>query len=66
MAKFVLTATPELATEYLAELEVIVYENPQQVALEEFFNGQERPNLFKDAANSYKPFSVGGATGYWF
>ena len=66
IAKFVLTATPKVATEYLAEFEVVVYENPQQVSLEGFFNGEERPNLFKDAAGGYKPFSAGGATGYWF
>ena len=66
IAKFVITATPDLATEYLAEFEVVVYENPQQVALQEFFDGQERPNLFKDAVEGYREFSAGGATGYWF
>jgi len=48
------------------DLEVFVYENPEQVPLEEFFNGQERPNLFKDAAGGYRPFAAGGAMGYWF
>jgi len=66
IAKFVLTATPNVATEYPTEFDVIVYENSQQVALEEFFDGRERPNLFEDAVDDYKPFSVGGASGYWF
>jgi hypothetical protein len=48
------------------DLEVFVYENPEQVPLEEFFNGREHPNLFTDAAGGYRPFSAGQATGYWF
>jgi len=32
----------------------------------ELFDGQERPNLFKDAVEGYREFSAGGATGYWF
>jgi hypothetical protein len=48
------------------DLEVFAYENPEEVPLEEFFNGQERPNLFTDAAGGHRPFSVGEARGYWF
>jgi hypothetical protein len=66
VANFFLTASPSLDTEEPAELAVFVYENPDRVALEQFFNGEERPNLFKDAAGGYRPFSAGGATGYWF
>ncbi len=65
IARFLLTATPR-GEEDPGELDVWVYENPQNLALEEFFDGQERPNLFKDAAGGYRPYSTGGATGYWF
>jgi hypothetical protein len=66
VAKFFLTPSPRLDTEEPSELAVFVYENPEQVALEEFFNGVERPNFFEDAVGGYRPFSAGGATGYWF
>jgi hypothetical protein len=65
-AKFFLSASPRLDQEEIDELAVLVYENPQQVALEQFFNGEERPNFFEDALGGYRPFSSGGATGYWF
>jgi hypothetical protein len=66
IARFFLTPPTDLGSEALADLQVIVYQNPQGLPPEEFFNGQERPNLFKDAVGGYKPFEAGGATGYWF
>ena len=62
VAKFFLTASPRLNTEEPAELAVFMYDNPERVALEEFFNGDKRPNLFEDAAGGYKPFSAGGGS----
>jgi hypothetical protein len=50
----------------VGELAVFVYVNPQRLAPEEFFNGQQRPNLFEDAVGGYTPYSAGGATGYSF
>lgn len=66
IAKFFLTSTAKSGEEGFAELEVRVYENPENVALEEFYNVQERPNLFKDAVGGYRPFSGAEVTGYWF
>jgi hypothetical protein len=70
IAKFFLSSErPSMETPVEGEfgdLEVFAYENPEQVPLEEFFNGLERPNLFTDAAGGYRPFSAGEPTGYWF
>lgn len=66
IAQFFLTTTAKSGEEGFAEFEVWVYENPQNLSLEEFYNGQERPNLFKDAVGGYRSFSAAGVTGYWF
>jgi hypothetical protein len=66
VAKFFLTPPEESGSEAPADLEVTVYENPQGLSLEQFFDGEEWPNLFNDAVGGYEPFSAGGASGYWF
>lgn len=66
IAKFFLTPTKSGVPEGFADLEVTVYQNPEQQTLEQFYDGQERPNLFRDAAGGYEGFSTGGARGYWF
>jgi hypothetical protein len=64
LVKFSLKANPSVSDP--AELVVFVYQNPQNLSLEEFYDGQQHPDLFKDAVGGYKPFTAGGATGYWF
>ncbi len=38
----------------------IVYQNPDQLSLEEFFNGTNQPNYFNDAANGIANITVDG------
>jgi hypothetical protein len=66
LAKFFLTEPPKSAGEEPAELIVYAYPNPENLALEQFYDGQQRPNLFKDAIGGYAPLTVGEASGYRF